>query len=239
MKRGLSSQKRAKKDLLASLDTALRIYMPAREMCKFDYDSFEMTAYHPNVAAKIIGLSFLSALAAWEDFISQVYLGYLCGYPSPNGSSPELRAGKCQDKSHALLLAAGEPSYRDAERRMRWGNLRWVKSLATVHLKSGNPFSRINESDLRWLDLGITIRNRVAHNSEKSKSSFKDSINRLFAEPKNSPLPPGFSPGQFLIIMTDPYPELRTLSSDDHHWGDVFEGYISLFQRLAEEICPG
>ncbi|MDP1786409.1 hypothetical protein [Nitrosomonas sp.] len=166
MTRGLSSQKRAKKDLFSSLDTVLRIYIPAREMCKFDYDSFEKTAYHPNVAEKIIGLSFLSAVAAWEDFISHIYLGYLCGYTSPNGSSPELRAGKCQDKSHALLLASGESNYRDAERRMRWGNLRWVKSLASVHFENDNP-------------------------------------------------------------------------SDDHHWGDVFEGYISLFERLAEEICPG
>lgn len=238
MTKGISSQKRAKATLEASLETALRIYMPAREMCKYDYDSFETTSYHPNVAAKIIGLAFLSMIAAWEDFISQAYLGYLCGYPSPNGSSPVLRIGKCQNKSHALLVAAGDPNYREAERKVRWGNIRWVKALSIIHFTSSNPFSRITESEIYWIELGVTMRNRVAHNSEKSKSNFKDAMNKLFSEPKNSPLPSGYSPGQFLILLTDSLPKLKELSTDEQHWGDVFEGYTSLFVRLSNKLCP-
>lgn len=237
--KGTKAQLRAKKDLLASLETALRIYGPAREMCKFDGESFEETTYQPNVAAKIIGLAFLSAVAAWEDFVANVYLGYLSGYPAPNGMLPELRAGRATDKSHALLLAAGESNAKEAERRMRWSSFRWVQSLSQVHYKHGNPFQLISDSDIQWLDLAVIIRNRVAHNSDKAKKQFKDSFNKLIGNPKDAPLPNGFSPGWLLTAILESHPRLMVLYSEDHYWGDLFEGYISLWIHIADRICPG
>lgn len=106
--RGARSQKRAREDFLLALDTACRIYAPAREMCRFSQDSFNESTYQPNVAAKIVGLAFLSAVAAWDDFLESVYLGYLSGYPAPSGYLPVLRSGPALNKAHALLLAAGE-----------------------------------------------------------------------------------------------------------------------------------
>jgi hypothetical protein len=208
-------------------------------MCKFDRDSFDETMYQPNVAAKVVGLAFLSAVAAWEDFVANIYLGYLSGYPAASGYIPELRAGKATNKSHALLLAAGECNAREAERRMRWGSFRWVRSLSQVHFKSGNPFEAVADRDVEWLDLAITIRNRVAHNSDKSKSQFKEAFNRLVGEPKGTPLPSGFSPGWLLTAILESHPKLKTLDSDEHFWGDLFEGYISLWCRIAEQLCPG
>ena len=208
-------------------------------MCIFNYDSFEGSIYHPNVAAKIVGLAFLSAVSAWEDYLAHAYLGYLSGYPAPNGYLPGLQCGKALNKSHALLLASGECNLREAERKMRWNSFRWVKALSKIHFKANNPFEQISEADIRWLEIAVTIRNRVAHNSDKAKSQFKEVVNRIFGEPKNAALPRGFSPGQLLIVLLEPFPQLHLLNSDEHHWGDIFEGYMSLWSRLADEICPG
>lgn len=236
--KGTKAQSRAKQDFLASLETACRIYGPARELCKYNYESFEGSFYQPNVEAKIVGLAFLSAVAAWEDFISNIYLGYLSGYRAPNGYTPELQAGKASNKSHALLLAAGEYNLREAERRMRWGSFRWVRSLSKVHFKAGNLFETVGDSDIEWLDLAVIIRNRVAHNSVKSKQLFKEAVNKLIGEPKCTPLPSGFSPGWLLTSLLESHPKLKILSSDEHNWDDLFEGYITLWCRIAEHLCP-
>lgn len=238
MTKGSSAQKRAKSDFFAALETSLRIYGPARDMCRYDGDSFEGSTYQPNVAAKVVGLAFLGAVAAWEDFLADVYLGYLSGYVAPNGYAPELVSGRALNKSHARLLAAGESRPGEAERKMRWNNFRWIQALSRIHFKGGRPFHLVDEADIKWLELSVIIRNRVAHNSDNARRNFKNSVNRLFHLPQNSPLPRGFSPGQLLIVLLETNPELYRLRDDDHFWGDIFEGYISLWRRLADQICP-
>ena len=235
---GSRAQANAKAQLLRSLDTALRIYSPAREMCRFTYESFSETTYQPNVAAKVVGLAFLSAVAAWEDFVEDIYLGYLCGYPAPNGYKPRLRAGSAQNKTHALTLAAGDSNEREAERKLKWSSFNWVQSIATVHFTSDNVFGKVKQQDVAWLNLAQIVRNRVAHSSEKAKHQYKAALNRLMDDKPTSPLPPGFAPGKFLIYKTNADRQLLPLMQDDHYWPDVFEGYLSLWQRLAVQLCP-
>lgn len=236
--RGARAQVNAKTKFLASLDTARRIYAPAREMCCYTYESFNDTTYQPNVAAKVVGLAFLAAVAAWEDFVEDIYLGYLSGYPAPNGYRPVLRAGPAQNKTHALTLAAGESNEREAERKLRWNSFKWVQSLATVHFAPANVFAEVTDKDVSWLDLAQTVRNRIAHSSEKSKHQYKVALNKLMGDDPASPLPPGFAPGKFLIYRTNADKQLRPLMQDDHNWPDVFEGYLSLWARLADQLCP-
>ena len=207
-------------------------------MCQFTYESFTESDYQPNVAAKVVGLAFLSAVAAWEDFVEEVYLGYLCGYPSPNGYKPRLRAGPAQNKTHALTLAAGESNEREAERKLRWSSFKWIQTLSSIHFVPSNVFVKVSAEDVGWLDLAQIIRNRVAHNSEKAKHQYKSALNRLVNDKPDSPLPRGFAPGKFLIYTTNADKQLRPLMQVDHHWPDVFEGYISLWNRLANELCP-
>ncbi|MDE2466031.1 MAG: hypothetical protein KGO02_20290 [Alphaproteobacteria bacterium] len=236
--RGSRAQARSKSEFFASLNTALRIYGPAREMCRFTYESFEESTYQPNVAAKVVGLAFLSAVAAWEDFVEEVYLGYLCGYPAPNGHIPKLRVGPAQNKTHAMALAAGESNEHEAARKLKWGNFKWVQALSFIHFSRDNVFANIAAADVTWLDLAQIVRNRVAHNSDKAKAQYKTALNRLLNEHPNSPLPRGFGPGKFLIYTTDADQRLRPLMQEDHHWPDVFEGYVSLWSRLADDLCP-
>jgi hypothetical protein len=236
--KGSRAQGRAKGQLIRSLETAIRIYGPAREYCRFTDESFGESTYQPNVAAKIVGLAFLSAVAAWEDFVGEVYLGYLCGYSAPNGYRPGLRSGPAQNKTHALHLAAGDSNSRQAARRMRWSSFKWVQSIASVHFTPDNVFAKVSQADVAWLDLAQVIRNRIAHNSEQAKAQYKAALNQLLDDRPDATLPRGFAPGKFLIFRTDVHHQLKPLARDEHYWPDVFEGYISLWTRLADDICP-
>lgn len=239
MARSTRSQSRARSDLFAALDTACRIYAPARDMCRFTSESFDESPYQPNVAAKVVGLAFLSACAAWDDFVEEVYFGYLSGYPSPSGYLPKLLSGPARNKGHALLLAAGDSNPRDAERKLRWSSFKWVRSLSGVHFHKDNVFMRVAEADLAWLELAQIVRNRVAHNSEKAKHQYKVALNKLMGQPDDLALPKGFAPGKFLIYTTANDPVLAPLRLDEYHWGDVFERYVSLWRRLAAQLSPG
>ena len=237
--KGQPSQLRARTNFIAALETACRIYAPARKMCIFSYESFSETPYQPNVASKIIGLAFLSAVAAWEDFVKEVYLGYLCGYPAPNGYRPKLHSDPAKNKAHALLLAAGESKPAEAERKLRWNSFKWIKSLSEVHFTKESVFLRVTADDILWLDLAQVVRNRVAHNSNKAKQQYKSTLNQLMRQPLNTPLPRGFALGKFLICTIGNERQFKSLQSDEHHWGDIFEGYISFWIRLAYLLCPG
>lgn len=218
--------------------TALRIYGPARHQCRRDYDAIHFAEYHPVVAAKIIGLAFLSALTAWEDFLSEVFLGYMCGYQALNGYSPRLRTGPSHNRTHAIQVLTAEENPREAERRTRWNGIKRVQSVASIHFLTGDPFTSMDGQVTLHIEWATTIRNRVAHNSDKARAQFKDVANRLLQRPAVTAVGRGFSPGQLLIsdsLNTFPAPEL---DYDYQTWGDNCEAYISLFFEEAQRIVP-
>jgi hypothetical protein len=238
MKLNRTAQTASKASLEASLMTALRIYGPARHQCRRDYDAINFAEYHPVVAAKIIGLAFLSALTAWEDFLSEVFLGYMCGYQAPNGYAPHLRTGTSQNRTHAIQVLTAEENPKEAERRTRWSSIKWVQSVASIHFRTGDPFTSMDSQVSLHIEWATTIRNRVAHNSDKARAQFKDVANRLLKRPSGTAIGRGFLPGQLLIAIsldTFPAPEL---DHDYQTWGDNFEAYISLFLEEARRIVP-
>lgn len=224
----------------ASLRTALRIYGPARMQCRRDYDSIHYADYHPVVAAKIIGLAFLSALAAWEDFLSEIFLGYMCRYRAPNGFAPVLKCGPAKNRVHAISVLTGEQNSREAERRTRWNSAHWIIGVAKIHFLGGEPFSGMSPAVIQHLDWATTIRNRAAHNSAKAKGQFKSVANQLLNRSSNSPLDRGFSPGQLLIDdAADTFPCKELVDYDDLGWNDNFQAYISLFCEESRRLVPG
>ncbi len=238
MKLNRTAQAASKASLELSLQTALRIYSPARHQCRRDYDAIHFADYHPAVAAKIIGLAFLSALTAWEDFLSEVFLGYMCGYQTPNGYAPRLRTGASQNRTHAIQVLTGEKNPKDAERKTRWNSIKWVQSVSSIHFRSGDPFTSMHRDVSQHLEWATTIRNRVAHNSDKARFQFREVTNLLLRRPAGTAIGRGFSPGQLLISTspnTFPAPELDYAHET---WGDNFEAYISLFLEEARRIVP-
>lgn len=225
MKLNRTAQAASKASLEASLMTALRIYGPTRCQCRRDYDNIRFADYHPVVAAKIIGLAFVSALTAWEDFLSEVFLGYMCGYQSPNGYAPRLRTGASHNRTHAIQVLTGEANPKEAERRTRWSTIRWVQSVAPIHFRAGDPFTSMDRHVTLHMEWATSIRNRIVHNSDKARAQFKDVANRLLQRPANTPIGRGFSPGQLLIAHSlDTFPAVELDYEFCETWGRQFRG---------------
>jgi hypothetical protein len=223
----------------SALNTGLRIYHPARDWMRYTYDSFNENPYQPRVAQKVVGLAFLSIVAAWDEFVEQLFLGYMAGGGNRSGYSPTLAVGPCRNRSHAtrVLGAAGGG---DPHRLLRWSDWTWVNHVASVYFRNGAPFSSLSELMTERLGDAQIIRNRVAHDSLKARRQFKRCVNSLLGTPLDSPLRRGFSPGEFLAntAREHQFPPFTIVSRSDHTWGDYFENYVSMYFEAVATLCP-
>lgn len=229
----------AKLSLHRALTTTYRIWGPVRESCVWSYESINESAFQPRVAAKVVGLAFLSAVVAWEEFVEETFLRFMAGASSPSGYAPDLRIGPCRSRAHALQALTGSAHVGEAARRTRWSDYEWVAQVAGVHFQRAHPFSRVPALFRQRIIDAQIIRNRVAHNSPKAKRHFKTMANRAIGKPPTAPLPNGFSPGRFLVMPCPrKYFDRSWLESQDHHWGDVFEAFLSMFFDLSDILAP-
>lgn len=229
----------ARKRLWSALNTSLRIYHPAREWMRYNCDSFNENPYQPRVAQKVVGLAFLNAVGAWEQFVERSFLGYMAGARAASGYSPELSIGACQNRPHAFRLlgaiACGNP-----QRLLRWNDWNWVRHVAEVFFCEGKPYSSLPQLAVARLQDAQVVRNRVAHDSAKSLGQFKRLVNALYENPVNAPLPRGFSPGEFLAndARKELFPTLGIFPSVEHSWGDYFESFVSMYFDASVIISP-
>lgn len=235
------SQNQIRRNFLNSVDTAFRIYGPAREWCKWNYESINETPYQPLVAAKVVSLSFLSVVAAWDEFVEESFFRYLCGTKASSGFSPKLRIGPCKNLTHAQQALSGSINIKEGFRQLRWSDYAWVIKVASIFFEKGKPYSSVTDRFKERLKDAQIIRNRVAHNSLRSKKQFKKIANKFLKKDLDASLPKGFSPGLLLVCQ---YPENIFSSNwldekDQIYWGDIFEAYMSMYAGLVELIVPG
>ena len=234
------SQNQIRKNFLNSIDTAFRIYGPAREWCIWNYESINENPYQPLIAAKVVSLSFLSVVAAWDEFVEESFLRYLCGTNAPSGLSPKLRIGRCKNLTHAQQALSGSVNIQEGTRQLRWSDYTWVIKVASIFFEKGKPYSSVTDRFKERLKDAQIIRNRVAHNSLKSKKQFKKIANKFLKNDLDSSLQKGFSPG---LLLASQRPENIFNSewlegNDQSYWGDIFEAYMSMYVDLVELIVP-
>ena len=227
------------KNFLAALDSAMRIYAPLRECCLFNYDNIRETDFHPTVASKMIGLAFLSVVAAWEEYIEEAFLRYMAGTQTDTGYAPVLRLSPCCSLVHARQVLSATFDSQERPRFLPWNDYTWVVSAARVYFRDGEPYSKVaNRFRDRLADAQI-IRNRVAHTSQKARMQFRKMSNRLAGDHPMSPMNRGFSPGRMLVSQCPEYGfDEAWLASKEHFWGDFFEAYGSMYLDLAATITP-
>ncbi len=201
--------------------------------------SFNENPYQPRVAQKVVGLAFLSVVAAWDEFVEGLFLGYLAGGQAKAGCAPTLILGPCRNRAHAARVL-GAVSGGDPQRLLRWSDWSWVTHVASVYFRGGAPFTLLTEPIVTRLRDGQIIRNRVAHDSAKARRQFKKCANQLLGEADDRPLPRGFTPGEFLacIPLSGQFPSFDIYPSDDHTWGDFFECFVSMYFEAAMMLCP-
>jgi len=233
------TQTHSTRSFLKSLTVAGKIYAPAARDCIYTYESFEETTFHPLIASKIVGLAFLSAVAAWEEYVEETFLRYMSGATSETGYAPQLLVGTCQNRAHALRVLTAAFGHSVGSRNLRWHDFAWVQHIAKVFFRRGEPYSQIPKHHLKWLEHANVIRNRVAHNSANARKSFKRLANQYLGEQPDAPLPKGFSPGQLLVCSNLTEADQLLISSDIvYEWDCLFVAYLNIFEDLAFRLTP-
>ncbi|MGD0624792.1 MAG: hypothetical protein ABSB32_08740 [Thermodesulfobacteriota bacterium] len=233
------STKAVRKNFESAISTALRIYGPVRGDCIWNYESINENTFHPRVASKVIGLSFLSIVAAWEEYLENSFLRYMTGALSETGYAPRLRIGPCKSTAHAKQVLTSTVNTNEAVRFMRWNDFEWVLAKAEIFFYRAEPYSRVDSHFLQRLKDAQIIRNRVAHSSSKARSQFKTITNRNVGAPKDSPMDYGFSPGRYLIYNKPEVVFGKSWVETKHcEWPDIFECYVHMFTELVYTITP-
>jgi len=142
---------------------------------------------HVRDLEEIAGLAVLKLTLAWESFLEDSFLRYLCGAPSCVGGAPTLLGARQPTLKAAYALLLGTQKY------LGWSPTASV-TRASLHFAAGEPYrSAIGgaAADLRQIN---AIRNRIAHRSPFSVSEFQAVVVAELGS-----VPRGMTPGRFLL----------------------------------------
>lgn len=137
-------------------------------------------------------LSFLRIFLAWEDFLEETFIRYMCGAKSASGYGPGLVA-TYPSIEHARRVTQGSRPYAD------WAQPNIVIERAQIHFRNGEPYKSALRAGMVLLNELLTIRNRIAHRSPHAIAQF-----RGFVLHKLGRNPQGMGPGRFLLTLVPP-----------------------------------
>jgi hypothetical protein len=160
-------------------------------------------------------LSYLRAFTAWEDFLEQAFLRYLCGYAARHGQETPSSGAYCTTISTAKATVYGTRSY------LLWHNPGAVVTRAKSHFTAGSRFETVISSIQGRLEHFSSIRHRIAH--AHADASF-DAATMALAGKRYR----GSRPGRFL---RDWAPHSPTPT----RWLDMI---LVEFRGLAHQITP-
>lgn len=157
------------------------------------------------------------AFLAWETFLEESFILYLCGKPSPSGKKPKRFANPPSRKVAEQLVVTKGRDYAD------WTDVGKIIKRAEHFFGNGEPYSAaLRSHQSRLQDIKI-LRNAIAHSSSYSWEQFQVLIRQEFGT-----YPPTLNIGRFLS-MTVPgsSPPISFL-----------EHYVVSFRIVANIIVP-
>lgn len=147
-------------------------------------------------------LAALRICLAWEDFLEESFLKYLCGAVAPSGYVPTLLTPTLQSMATARQTLSGNNSY-----------LKWDRQSAIT--RAGSVFDQAEPYAQTFQFVGQTVadlyvvRNRFAHRSEYAATRFRALVLALYGFNPN-----GMTPGRLLTQMhPDPQVGLPVLEA--------------------------
>ncbi len=184
---------------------------------------------HPKHERQIVALAFMGVVAGWEEFVERTLVRYLAGATSAGGFSPQPKFGLANSITHAYELLSQETNYDPDKHYLKVTEPKWVWSMADFFFKS-HPFGLL-KTNADLIRHASSIRNRVAHDSTKSKADFKRTC-IYFLQPARGSLSQGYAPGNLLLAPVQ------------RHFGQAqlgrshFDAYMSLFEDLSRQLVP-
>jgi hypothetical protein len=145
---------------------------------------------HVRDAEEMVSHCLLKLALAWEAFVEEAFLKYMCGAPSAAARRPTLI------NAHQTSTAAAYTTLLGSNRYLSWSRLE-LDQRAKQHFAGGVPFSPTAAAAATTLDELVAVRNRIAHRSEYAKEKF-----RTVVRDQLSYFPRGMTPGRFLMIRT-------------------------------------
>lgn len=162
----------------------------------------------------IMELSFLRIFLAWEDFLEQSFVRYMCGGMTASGYRPQLYVHPAS-LEHAYDILRGQRAF------IEWSNGSEVLQRARLFFKNGYPYHPAIAGALQELEEMRILRNGIAHRSATAIRHFEDLARRLLGY-----RPRGLSPG--VLLASVHWPSGRTYL---HHYSEVVKA-------VAAQIVP-
>jgi hypothetical protein len=184
---------------------------------------------------QVIELAFMGMVASWEEFLEQVLVRYVAGAsaaprtPGTPGYRPTPKYGLATSLSHAYEVLTLNPNFSASRDFLKVSDPKWVKRTVDFFFTT-HPFGVLttNADSIR---LANKIRDRVAHDSEKCRTDFKE-VAVHFLRPGGNKLRHGYTPGHLLL---DP---VRRRFPQAMYGHSHFEAYQQMYEDMASVIVP-
>ncbi|MDX5433502.1 MAG: hypothetical protein LPK20_08030 [Halomonas sp.] len=184
---------------------------------------------HTKHVNQIIELAFMGMVSAWEEFLEASLVRYMTGAQAANGYCPTPKYGRAKDLNHAYEILSHDPDYKRSKDYLKVTEPRGVWRTADFFF-SAHPYGALNGKE-GLIRHASAIRNRVAHNSEKCKQSFKTTACALLATKQ---LTSGYQPGTLLTTpIQRAFPASYVARGLSH-----FDAFAELYEDLAKIIVP-
>ncbi len=184
---------------------------------------------HPKHVRLIIEHAFLGFIAAWDEFLERALVRYVAGGKTSTNYAPLPKFGLAKDISQAYQFLSKNPHFRVGIDYLRSSDPKWYCTEADF-IFSQHPFG-VLKSKQQILQYTTSIRNRIAHNSDKCRTDFKVTAIAMLAPPKGK-LPHGYGPGDLLRERAILYFGSSTTNIS------YFQAYLDTMKMLACHIIP-
>ena len=186
---------------------------------------------HPKYVRQVVELAFMGVVASWEEFLERALVRYLAGAKTKTGYAPTPKFGKAKNIEHSYQIISGNSKFDNEKDYLKVNDPKWVANIADFHF-SAHGFSDVKlKGDL--LGHATSIRNRVAHSSEKCRADFKATAIHFLA-PVNGKLTNGYGPGDLLMSPVARHFGQQAIQAGKTH----FDAYVDLYKNLATKVVP-
>jgi len=186
---------------------------------------------HPKDVRQVVELAFMGVVASWEEFLERAMVRYVAGAKTRAGYAPTPKVGQATSIKHAYQVLAGPRKFDPEENYLKVTDPKWVTNTADFLFASHGFGDVKGKADL--LCHAASIRNRVAHSSEKCRADFKATAIQFLA-PANGKLTQGYGPGDLLMERVLRHFGQGAILAHKTH----FDAYIDLYGSLAARVVP-
>ena len=219
-----------KNDFLRKVDSAINLVVTVRAM--EGINPRLPNKLHSQHVRRIVELAFMGVVASWEEYLELIFVRYLAGSITQNGFTPVFKAGKANNLPHAYRILSGNSRYDPSKDYLKFSDPKWVADKADFFFERGQPFDCIRNFSERLQDAS-SIRNRVAHSSEKCRDEFKK-VAIKFIQPASGNLTQGYRSGDLLLDSAVRHFGQQAIQNN---WS-FFIAYMENFKALAHKLVP-